>query len=312
MFWYPWFEFWSHKNYVLGINIMDSQLSKSEREMLKAVYRLTKGGSDAHTGALAEHLGISPGTVTATVKRLAERGMVDHRPYKGVEVTKAGRQAAVSAIRRHRIVERFLSDMLGYAWNEADRLAGAFEHELPQEIEDRLFERLGRPATCPHGFPIPDSATDRILQMPSLDELVPGDTGVVALSGSTDQEIVDFLETLGIRPGAQLEVISKQPFDGPIVVRVEGSEATVGERLAEKIFVKSRHLAAANPGRAEIEPVDARNTERIVALVPDGDPASESDSHIKQSPQPAKSPPSKTTKSGKSRPLAAQRKDIPA
>jgi DtxR family transcriptional regulator, Mn-dependent transcriptional regulator len=309
MFWRSWFEFWSHKNYVLGISIMDSQLSKSEREMLKAVYRLTKGGSDAHTGALAEHLGISPGTVTATVKRLAERGMVDHRPYKGVEVTKAGRQAAVSAIRRHRIVERFLSDMLGYAWNEADRLAGAFEHELPQEIEDRLFERLGRPATCPHGFPIPDSATDRILQMPSLDELVPGDTGVVALSGSTDQEIVDFLETLGIRPGAQLEVISKQPFDGPIVVRVEGSEATVGERLAEKIFVKSRHLAAANPGRAEIEPVDARNTERIVALVPDGDPASESDSHTKQSPP---SPQSKTTKSGKSRPVAAQRKDIPA
>jgi DtxR family transcriptional regulator, Mn-dependent transcriptional regulator len=313
------FEFWSHKNYVLAVNIMDSQLSKSEREMLKAVYRLTKGGSDAHTGALAEHLGISPGTVTATVKRLAERGMVDHRPYKGVEVTKAGRQAAVSAIRRHRIVERFLSDMLGYAWNEADRLAGAFEHELPQEIEDRLFEKLGRPATCPHGFPIPDSATDRILQMPSLDELVPGDTGVVALSGSTDQEIVDFLETLGIRPGAHLEVISKQPFDGPIVVRVEGSEATVGERLAEKIFVKSRHLAAANPGRAEIEPVDARNTERVVSLVPDVDLGDESSSAdpsqpttSTQSTTSTKSSPSKTTKPGKSRPVADKRKDIPA
>jgi DtxR family transcriptional regulator, Mn-dependent transcriptional regulator len=317
------FEFWSHKNYVAGINIMDSQLSKSEREMLKAVYRLTKGGSDAHTGALAEHLGISPGTVTATVKRLAERGMVDHRPYKGVEVTKAGRQAAVSAIRRHRIVERFLSDMLGYAWNEADRLAGAFEHELPQEIEDRLFEKLGRPATCPHGFPIPDSATDRILQMPSLDELVPGDTGVVALSGSTDQEIVDFLETLGIRPGAHLEVISKQPFDGPIVVRVEGSEATVGERLAEKIFVKSRHLAAANPGRAEIEPVDARNTERVVSLVPDPDPSDEpqsadqsqrataSTTSTKSTPS-TKSSQTKTTKPGKSRPVADKRKDIPA
>ncbi len=308
---------------------MDSQLSKSEREMLKAVYRLTKGGSDAHTGALAEHLGISPGTVTATVKRLAERGMVDHRPYKGVEVTKAGRQAAVSAIRRHRIVERFLSDMLGYAWNEADRLAGAFEHELPQEIEDRLFEKLGRPATCPHGFPIPDSATDRILQMPSLDELVPGDTGVVALSGSTDQEIVDFLETLGIRPGAHIEVISKQPFDGPILVRVEGSETTVGERLAEKIFVKSRHLAAANPGRAEIEPVDARNTERVVSLVPDAEssiefPGAEPSQHATRATTSSnatnatkattstRSSQTKTTKPGKSRPAADKRKDIPA
>jgi DtxR family transcriptional regulator, Mn-dependent transcriptional regulator len=228
---------------------MDSYLSKSEREMLKAVYRLTKGGSDAHTGALAEHLGISPGTVTATIKRLAEREFIDHRPYKGVELTKAGRHAAVAAIRRHRIVERFLSDMLGYAWNEADRLAGAFEHELPQEIEDRLFETLG-------------SSTDRILQMPSLDELGVGDVGVVALSGSTDQEILDFLETLGIRPGSHIEVVAKHPFDGPIVVKVEGTEQTVGERLAERIFVKSRHLASANPGRPEIQPVDALNTER--------------------------------------------------
>jgi DtxR family transcriptional regulator, Mn-dependent transcriptional regulator len=242
---------------------MDSGLSKSDREMLKAVYRLTKGGSDAHTGALAEHLAISPGTVTATVKRLAERELVDHRPYKGVELTKAGRKAAVAAIRRHRIVERFLSDMLGYPWNEADRLAGAFEHELPQEIEDRLFERLGKPATCPHGFPIPDASTDRILQMPSLDELAPGDSGVVALSGSTDPDIVGFLDTLGIRPGAHIEVVEKHPFDGPVVVRVEGTDRTVGERLAERIFVKARHLVAAdNPGRPEREPVDARNNDR--------------------------------------------------
>ncbi len=241
---------------------MDSAITKSEREMLKAVYRLTKGGSDAHTGALAEHLGISPGTVTATVKRLAERDLVDHRPYKGVELTREGRRLAVAAIRRHRIVERFLSDMLGYAWNEADQLAGSFEHELPQEIEDRLFEKLNRPTTCPHGFPIPDPEMDRILQVPSLADLTPGDSGVVALSGSTDPEIVDFLETIGIRPGTHIELIEKHPFDGPVVARVDGIDRTVGERLAARIFVKARHLVAAdNPGRPEIEPVDARNIE---------------------------------------------------
>ena len=245
---------------------MDPNLSKSEREMLKAVYRLTKGGSDGHTGALAEHLGIAPGTVTATVKRLAERSLVDHRPYKGVELTREGRRVAIAAIRRHRIVERFLSDMLGYAWNEADRLAGAFEHELPDEIEQRLYEKLGRPATCPHGFPIPEPETDRILQMPSLDELEPGDSGVIALSGATDPEIVAFLDTLGIRPGSQVEVVAKHPFDGPVVIRVGGPpgiEQTVGERLAERIFVKSRHLVSTdNPGRPETEPVDARNMDR--------------------------------------------------
>jgi DtxR family transcriptional regulator, Mn-dependent transcriptional regulator len=239
---------------------MDSTISKSDREMLKAVYRLTKGGSDAHTGALAEHLSISPGTVTATVKRLAERDLVDHRPYKGVELTRNGRRLAIAAIRRHRIVERFLSDMLGYAWNEADELAGAFEHELPQNIEDRLFEKLGRPTTCPHGFPIPGPETDRIQQVPSLDELQPGDSGVVALSGATTPEIVEFLDTLGIRPGAVVEVVEKHPFDGPVVVRVEGTDRTVGERLAGQIFVKARHLVTTeNPGRPEHEPVDARN-----------------------------------------------------
>jgi DtxR family transcriptional regulator, Mn-dependent transcriptional regulator len=241
---------------------MDATLSKSEREMLKAIYRLTKGGSDGQTGAIAEHLSVSPGTVTGTVKRLAERHFVDHRPYKGVELTPEGRHAAVAAIRRHRIVERFLSDMLGYPWNEADRLAGAFEHDLPEEIEHRLFERLGRPTTCPHGFPIPDAETDRISQIPTLLQLAPGESGVIALSGSTNVEIVEFLDSLGIRPGARVEVVEKHPFDGPVVVLVEGEHRTVGERLAEKIFVKPRNLVSIDgAGRPEIEPVDARNIE---------------------------------------------------
>ncbi|MHB8671593.1 MAG: metal-dependent transcriptional regulator, partial [Acidimicrobiales bacterium] len=109
-------------------------MSRSERETLKAIYRITSpgggsarrasatddqaegGGNHAHTGALAEALKVSPGTATAAVKRLAERGLLDHRPYRGVELTVTGRRAAVAAIRRHRIVERFLADMLGYAW----------------------------------------------------------------------------------------------------------------------------------------------------------------------------------------------------
>ena len=241
---------------------MDVPLSKSEREMLKAVYRLSKGGSDAHTGALAEHLGLAPGTVTATVKKLAERDLVDHRPYKGVELTGTGRHAAVAAIRRHRIVERFLSDYLGYAWHEADRLAGSFEAELPQEVEDRMFEALGRPTTCPHGFPIPEPAVDRIRQMPSLDELAVGESGVVALPGSTDADIVTFLESLGIRPGARIQVIEKHPFDGPVVLKVEHQRAhrTVGERVARQIFVQSLEFVHDSPGRPETEAVDGLNT----------------------------------------------------
>src|SRR5437879_9404133 len=165
---------------------MDLALSKSEREALKAVYRLAQDGDGAHTGDVAARLGVSPGTATATVKRLAERGLLDHRPYKSVGLTRAGRRAAVAAMRRHRIVERFLADMLGYAWNEADRLAGSFEHDLPQEVEDRLFVALDRPSTCPHGFPIPEPESGDMPDMPPLYELEAGDVAVVAISGSTE------------------------------------------------------------------------------------------------------------------------------
>ncbi|HVF52147.1 MAG TPA: metal-dependent transcriptional regulator [Actinomycetota bacterium] len=216
---------------------MEKDLSKPDRETLKAIYRLSKGGDDAHTGALADALGISPGTATSAVKRLAERGFVDHKPYKGVELTRTGRRVAIAAIRRHRIVERFLSDMLGYAWNEADRLAGAFEHELPQEVEDRLYVALHRPSTCPHGFPIPEPDVTEMPEMPPLYELDPGDSAVVAVPGSTDADVVQFLEALGLRPGVRVEVREKHPFDGPLVLRVAGSDRTVSEKVARQIFV---------------------------------------------------------------------------
>jgi DtxR family Mn-dependent transcriptional regulator len=216
---------------------MATLLTRSERETLKSLYRLSRDGGDAHTGALADALGVSTATATSTVKRLAERGLLDHKLYRGVELTPAGRAEAVSAIRRHRIVERFLADMLGYAWNEADRLATAFEHDLPQEVEDRLYVALDRPGSCPHGFPIPAPEVGEIPSMPPLYDLEPGDVAVVAVPGSTDPEIIKFLDTLGLRPGVRVEVREKHPFDGPLVLRVDGHDRTVGEKIAHHIYV---------------------------------------------------------------------------
>jgi DtxR family transcriptional regulator, Mn-dependent transcriptional regulator len=217
---------------------MANTLSKSDRETLKAVYRLTKGDASAHTGALADAMDVSPGTATAAVKRLAERNLVEHERYRGVVLTRGGRRAAIAAIRRHRIVERFLSDMLGYAWNEADRLATSFEHELPQEVEERLFVALDRPSSCPHGFPIPAPDVVDIPEMPPLYALQPGDAAVVAVPGSTDPDVITFLDTLGLRPGVRVEVKEKHPFDGPMVLRVDGKERTVGEKVANQIYVR--------------------------------------------------------------------------
>ena len=217
---------------------MGDNLSKSDRETLKAIYRLGRDGAGVHTGDLAGSLRVSPGTATTAVKRLAERRLLEHKPYKGVELTAGGRRAAIAAIRRHRIVERFLSDMLGYAWNEADRLAGAFEHELPQEVEERLYVALDRPATCPHGFPIPGDDVADMPEMPRPYALQPGDVAVVAVPGSTEPEVVTFLDTLGLRPGVRVEVREKHPFDGPLVLSVAGKDRTIGEKIANQIYVE--------------------------------------------------------------------------
>jgi DtxR family transcriptional regulator, Mn-dependent transcriptional regulator len=227
---------------------MDAILTKSERETLKAIWRLTSrldlgsrspADSGARTGDLAAALNLSPGTMTATVKKLADRGLAVHTPYHGVELTEAGRRRAMSVVRRHRIVERFLADMLGYSWSEADRLAPTFEHQLPQEVEDRLYAALDRPSTCPHGFPIPEIEGADLPGMPPLYDLSPGDRAVVALPGSTDPEVARFLDGLGVRPGVIVEVREKHPFDGPLVVAVDGHDRTIGEKVARQILVRA-------------------------------------------------------------------------
>lgn len=223
---------------------MDANLTKSERETLKAVWRLTsREGADgaARTGDLADSLGVAPGTMTATVKRLAEAGFVAHAPYRGVELTETGRRTAMAVVRRHRVVERFLADMLGYSWSEADRLAPTFEHALPQEVEYRLFVALDRPTTCPHGFPIPDVESNPLPVMPSLYSLEPGERAVVALPGSTNPDMVAFLDDLGLRPDVEVEIREKHPFDGPLVLRVDGKDRTLGDKVARQIMVRPVH-----------------------------------------------------------------------
>jgi DtxR family Mn-dependent transcriptional regulator len=220
---------------------MDAVLTKSERETLKAIWRLTsdpRSDGGARTGDLATSLKVSPGTMTATVKKLADRGLAVHTPYRGVELTEVGRRRAMSVVRRHRIVERFLADMLGYSWSEADRLAPTFEHQLPQEVEDRLFVALDRPSSCPHGFPIPGTGTESLPAMPPLYDLEPGTRATVALPGSTDPDVAMFLDSLGVRPGVEVEVKEKHPFDGPLVVAVDGQDRTLGERVARQILVR--------------------------------------------------------------------------
>jgi len=254
---------------------MDAELTRSQRAALREIWRRTSplnprgaptsgpsprrgphpgpGPSDepadwARTGDLAAALRVSPATATAMVKRLVDQGLVHHLPYKGVALTGPGRKLAVAVVRRHRIVERFLADVLGYSWAEADRLAPRFEHDLPQEVEDRLFDALGRPATCPHGFPIPGLGSDGEAQMSQLYDLEPGQAAVIALSSSISPAMVAFLAEMGLVPGAEVEVVDKQPFGGPLVVRVAGAERALGERAGRQVHVRTLTSSAIEPG----------------------------------------------------------------
>ncbi len=218
---------------------MDRELTRSQRAALKEIWRRTsEPGGRARNTELADKLGVSPATATAMVKRLVEQGLASHAPYKGVALTDTGRKTALAVMRRHRIVERFLSDFLGYGWAEADELAPKFEHDLPQEVEDRLFEALGRPANCPHGFPIPGPNSDAVPEMAQLYDLEPGEQAVVALSSSLSPAMVAFLGGMGLVPGAEVEVVEKQPFGGPLVVQVAGAERTLGEMAGRQVRVR--------------------------------------------------------------------------
>jgi DtxR family Mn-dependent transcriptional regulator len=161
---------------------------------------------------------------------------------------------AVAVARRHRIVERFLTDLLGYGWGEADTLAPTFEHYLPQQVEERLYEVLGRPATCPHGFPIPGYGSEAIPALAQLYDMEPGQNAIVALSSSVSPAMVAFLGEMGLVPGAEVEVIEKQPFGGPLVVRVAGVERTLGEGAGRQVRIRMLTSGPAVDGDAAAAP----------------------------------------------------------
>jgi DtxR family transcriptional regulator, Mn-dependent transcriptional regulator len=235
------------------------------REYLKAILRLEAEGSRVSTSHLAQTMGVSPGTVTEMVKRLAEAGLVSHQLYRGVELSPAGRELATAALRRHRVVERFLTDMLGFAWFEAHRLALGFEHQLADELEDRLFEATGRPSTCPHGYPIPPIAGSpkasgssspatsrtRVNGERPLPDLEPGEGGVVThIAEEQAEDLLAFLDEMGLRPGSHVRLLETTPFDGPVIADVEGTTRTLGRRVAQQVVISRKQPRRARRGRA--------------------------------------------------------------
>lgn len=208
-------------------------------DYLKAIYQLSEAGAPVSTSAIADRLGIAAGSVTGMLKRLAEAGLVEHTRYYGARLTDNGNMTAVKTIRRHRILERFLVDVLGYTWDRVHDDAERLEHVVTDEMIDRMAGVLGEPDADPHGAPIPSALGEFNEQVyPSLADMGRGERATLRQVPDEDAAALRYLAELQLTPGAELEVVDVAPFNGPMHVRINGAEQVLGRELATKIKVE--------------------------------------------------------------------------
>jgi len=219
---------------------LPASISASAQDYAKAVYALeAHEGAAVSTNDLAERLGVTPGSVSAMVRKLSEVGLVEHQPYHGVRLTAQGRRVALEVLRHHRLIELFLSEELGMSWDRVHAEAEVLEHVLSEDLEQLIATRLGDPTLDPHGDPIPtvEFGIDETAAR-SLDELPLGASGRL-VRVSDDPEMLRYLAGLGIALGDRLEVVGRQPFGGPVFVRFGAQEHPIGGALARAMRIET-------------------------------------------------------------------------
>ncbi|MFM9105958.1 MAG: metal-dependent transcriptional regulator [Chloroflexota bacterium] len=206
-------------------------------DFLKAVYQLGLEGGGG-TQQIAERLGVSGPSVTNMAKRLHDLGLVEHAPYHGIALTDRGRAVALETIRHHRLLELYLTESLGFGWDEVHAEAERLEHHLSREMVARIDRALGYPTHDPHGDPIPraDGSVETVPPL-RLSDLAAGERAMVARVSDRDVARLRFLGELGLRPGAEVAVLERYPFDGPLRVSVEGAEHLIGPGVAASVHV---------------------------------------------------------------------------
>ncbi len=210
--------------------------SSTIEEYLETIYKLTEEGP-VRPARIAEAVGVSAPTVTATLKRLANAGYVT-RPRGAVALTDRGRSAALEVIRRHRLAERFLVDVLGLPWDEVHEEACRLEHALSERVQAALEAYLENPAVCPHGHPIPsaDGEVAADSGMP-LSELDVGAEATIARITDEDGSLLAYLGSLGLYPGTHVRLLEVAPFRGPVMVEVGTARYAIGRDVAAAIIV---------------------------------------------------------------------------
>lgn len=225
-------------------------LSRSIEDYIKAIHTLEGESHKATTKRIAERLAVKMASVTGMIKHLAAEGYARHTPYYGVKLTERGRRVAINMIRRHRLIELFLSTTLGLTWDEVDADAEVLEHAVSDRLIERIFEYLDRPEFDPHGAPIPakdGSVPPR--QGTPLNELREGDRGRIVEVSDRDPEVLRYLTKLRLNIGTTVTVCERAPFDGPITLRVASRSIPIGadvcKRIRVAVMAKSRKPRAA-------------------------------------------------------------------
>jgi DtxR family Mn-dependent transcriptional regulator len=211
-------------------------------QYLKIIFRLTEEGGSAKTSDIASSLGISPASVTEMLHKLSDKGYVKHAPYRGAVLTPKGMHIARKIARKHRLLERFLSDIVGVRGTSGHEQACKMEHALSDEAEQNLCRILNRPKECPHGRRIPKC--DRPISCEkcteghtSLDDISEGDTAVVShLACENMDELCEML-AMGFVPGCSVTVEKKVPMGGPIIVSLKGTKVAIARNRGKILHV---------------------------------------------------------------------------
>ncbi len=209
------------------------------REYLAEIYRLQEDSPTVSTTALADRLHVSAPAVPRMLKRLRNAGYVIHKPYQGIELTSLGREEALKELRRHRILEVFLVDIMGFTWDEAHDHADEMGKGLNDVLTERMAKMTDNPTRCPHGEPIPDGEGN----LPDVKDvciinLSVGHVGTVSRVRTNDPERLKYFKTLGLVPGAKFEILGRAPFNGPMRLRVDRDDVVLGAELTKSLWVE--------------------------------------------------------------------------
>ena len=212
--------------------VQTETFTRSVEDYLKAIYQLSPEGRPASTSEIAHLLELSAPSVTGMVKRLSEQGLLEHVPYRGVQLTDEGRRAALRMVRRHRLIEAYLVEFLGYSWDTVHPEAERLEHAVSDTMIERMATALGHPTVDPHGDPIPSAdGSIQELACTALSEIPLGETVEIHRVHEGQPERLRYIASLGLRPGVQVTVVDRQPFDDLVTIEVGGTRHVIGREL---------------------------------------------------------------------------------